>query len=1038
MEDPIKIEEDVLKYWKEKQIMEKARGKNRGKKPFYFLDGPPFVSGDLHPGQMWVKSMKDVLLRYRRFRGYDVYDRAGYDVHGLPIELRAENSLGIKSKKEIETKIGIEKFIQSCKEYVESYIGRMDADYERFGISLDFSNPYLPYKNNYIETEWELFKKMYDKGLVYKQKKVVPYCTRCGTVLSQGSMEVVYHDDPDPSIFVAFKVLKSEKIKFDGELYLLVWTTTPWTLPANIAIAVNPEAKYVIAKFGDRHYVLSSERLDAVTAVLGESATIEAEFYGSELVGTTYEGILQDKVPMQKAYAKYHKVVEAKEVVSTEEGTGLVHIAPGHGLDDYLIGVKNKLPVFSPVDRDGFYTEEAGAYKGLKVPEEANARIIEDLKSSRALVSEGTLTHSYPHCWRCDTKLIYIATDQWFVNIQKAKKRLVAENRKVTWHPPVAQQWQEDLLASSPDWVISRQRYWGVPIPIWESDDGERIVVGSLAELKEYAKDKGAVDKLTDLHRPYIDSIVLVRNGKEFLRIKDVFDVWFDSAIAFRASLTSEQFEKLFPVDFVLEAIEQLRGWFAYQLKVGVLVFNRRPFEHVVMHGMLLGEDGREMHKHLGNYVPLQEILKQTTADSFRLWCVSHKPQESDLVFRMKDIQDANKIVILLYNIENLVKELSALTGYDLSNVKAPKPEDYEDKWILSRLHSAIESVTSSLDNYNIADAAILLRNFLVEDFSRLYLKLAKKDSAIGKVKAKKKLRIINHVLYNLLLLLSPFIPFSTEKVYIDLYNFKESISLEDWPRAKKSLIDKDVEEAFEIGKKAVTALLGARAKAGIKLRQPLEKATIEVKDDRVLEVLERLADIIGELTNIESISVKKVAELGSKKVVPIFSKIGPKFKENAQAVANALKATDADKLESEIAQHGYFELHTEKGAFNIEPGDYSIMQEAVQQDAEQFQYGLVRVDRNISERLKLETLIREIERRIQLSRKKHQLKKVDKILVFYEAEPRLSAIIKENKSRIMADVRAKEIKEGLQADLQHELYNIDGAAIKIQIKKLD
>ena len=455
------------------------------------------------------------------------------------------------------------------------------------------------------------------------------------------------------------------------------------------------------------------------------------------------------------------------------------------------------------------------------------------------------------------------------------------------------------------------------------------------------------------------------------------------------------------------------------------------------MHGMLLGEDGREMHKHLGNYVPLKEIVKQTTADSFRLWCVSHKPQESDLVFRMKEIQEANKLVILLYNIENLVKELAALTGYNIDNVKAPKPKDYEGKWIISKLNSVIYAVTSSLENYDIADAAILLRKFVIEDFSRLYLKLAKKDAETGKAMAKRKLKVINYVLYNTILLLSPFMPFSTEKVYIDLYNFKDSISLEDWPKARRSLIDKSVEEVFEIGEKAVTALLAARAKSGIKLRQPLERATIEVVDEKAFEALGRIADIIGELTNIEKVSVAKVESLSNKRVVPIFSKIGPKFKENAQAVAEALKSTPAELIESEIAEHGSFDLHTSKGLFAIEPGDFSIIQESSQQEGEQFQYGIVKVDKNISERLKLETLIREIERRIQLSRKKHQLKKVDKIEVYYSAPPDIVAIINENKARIAANVRAKSIKEGIQEGAEAEEYKLNNVLLRIQIKKL-
>ncbi|MEM3180845.1 MAG: isoleucine--tRNA ligase [Candidatus Micrarchaeaceae archaeon] len=1034
MADLIKNEEDVLAYWRSNNIIASIRSKNRGKKPFYFLDGPPFVSGDLHPGQMWVKSMKDAILRYKRLRGYDVYDRAGYDVHGLPIEMRAESSLNVKSKKEIETRIGVEKFVRSCKEYVEAYIGRMDADYERFGISLDFSNPYLPYKKEYIETEWAMFKKMYDKGFIYKEKKVVPYCTRCGTVLSQGSMEVVYQNDPDPSIFVAVKAVKSGKIEIDDNTYLLIWTTTPWTLIANIAIAVNPEAKYVTVKIADRKYVLAKDRLDSVVSLLGESAVVEAEYFGSELVGTKYKSILQSKVPAQTDFERYHRVIAAKEIVSTEEGTGLVHIAPGHGLDDYRIGKKEKLPIFSPIDKDGVYTEEAGAYKGLKVPEEANAKMIEDLKAEGVLVSSGTLVHSYPHCWRCNTKLIYLATDQWFANIQRIKKKAISENRKVSWHPAEAQKWQEELLESSPDWVVSRQRYWGVPMPIWEGD-GTVLVIGSLDELKAHAVDRAKVDTLQDLHRPYIDEIVLQGpNGEKLHRVSDVLDVWFDSSIAFRASLTDEQFEKLFPMDFILEAVEQLRGWFSYQIKSSVMIYGKRPFKNVVMHGMMLGEDGRELHKHLGNYIPLHELLKQTTADSFRLWCVSHNPR-LDLLFRIKDIQEANKVIMLLYNIANLYKEYSSSAGYVPKKVKAPRAlNDYEDAWIVSRLNSTLNTVTESFDNYEIDVAANSIKRFIVEDFSRLYLKIAKKRIAESKAQARKKINTINYILRNMLLAISPITPFAAEKIYLDLYSDKKSIFLNDWPHYKAKLINKELEEDFTRSYEAIAALLYAREHANIKLRQPLENAEIETSNDDAFNSMLKLEQLIEEYTNIKKVTIKKVSNVGER-LMPVFSKIGPAFKENAQIIAKALQAAIPEEVNKEIAVKGDYELHTEKGTFKILPEHFTIVK-TKEEGAIAFAYGVVRISTEISKALKEEAMVREIERRIQLARKMMELRKYDVISVNYEADEGIAEQIQLNKNKIMRAVNAKNIKLGLEPEPQPTEFKIENSSIKLQIKK--
>ena len=501
-------EEKVLEYWKSHRIADRIREKNSGKKPFYFLDGPPFVSGDLHPGQIWVKTIKDVILRYKRYRGFNVHDKAGYDVHGLPIEHKIEESLGVKSKKDIEDRIGVEVFISKCREFVESLIGRMDADYYRFGMSLNFADPYIPSRFAYMETAWSLIKKVNEKGLLYKGLRPMTYCKHCGTVLAQGSLEIEYQEDTDPSVFVAFKAKGSVEVT-KGDAYLLVWTTTPWTLPANMAIAANPKELYVRVLIGGRRLILAKARMDAVVAELNESAVIEAEFYGSELEGLAYLNPLEEAVPKQASFRKYHKVIMAEELVSSSEGSGLVHMAPGHGLEDYSVGIRKKLPIFSPVGMDGKYTAEAGKYAGLDVPEEANRKVIEDLLKSGHLLSNGKVKHSYPHCWRCGTKLIYIATDQWFINIQKVKKKILSENAKVTWHPKEAMEWQANVISNSPDWTISRQRYWGIPIPIWEcSSCGKYVVVGSLNELADIAVDRNQVQALKDLHKPYIDRVL--------------------------------------------------------------------------------------------------------------------------------------------------------------------------------------------------------------------------------------------------------------------------------------------------------------------------------------------------------------------------------------------------------------------------------------------------------------------------------------------------------------------------------------------------
>ncbi len=1042
-----KKEEDIIRYWNDHNILEKIREKNKGMKPFYFLDGPPFVSGDLHPGQMWVKSMKDVILRYKRFRGYDVYDRAGYDVHGLPIEKRAEAQLGITSKKEIETRVGVEKFMKTCSDYVQAYIGRMDKDYARFGISLDFSNPYIPSKMQYMETAWQYLKIINEKNMLYKDKRATPYCTSCGTSVSQGSMEVEYHEDKDPSAFVTFRInedLSNPKINLGEQLYLLVWTTTPWTLPANVSVAINPEERYVIARIGNRRCVLIKSRIDYLSEISKESAVIESEFYGSELEGIYYINPLEDRIPHQKELRKYHKVILAKELVSSSEGSGIVHIAPGHGLEDYLIGKKNKLPIFSPVDLQGEYTKEAGEYAGLKVPENANERVIDDLKRLNALFHESKIIHSYPHCWRCDTKLIYIATDQWFINIQKVKKKLLNENKKVCWHPEEAMKWQEDVLQSSPDWAISRQRYWGIPIPIWECHScGHMIVIGSVAELAEAAENKDFVASLKDIHKPYIDNVAVkcTKCGSMMIRVPDVLDVWFDSSIAYRASLTQEQFDSLFPMDFILEAIEQLRGWFSYQLKSSVIVHGKKPFKNVVMHGMMLGSDGREMHKKIGNYVPLEEILKTVTADSFRLWCVSHTPQ-LDLVFNMDKIVEANKVIMLMHNISNLIAEYSNAVSYKPGRIKKPTNPDrlsLEDAWIASRLNLTIKEVTESLDNYEIYKAANAIRSFVVMDFSRFYLKMAKKKALYsGRKESKAALDMMNYVLYNIAILLSPITPFASEMVYMERYGFRESIFLEDWPKCRQKSIRKDIDMEFEVAIDAITALLNCREKVNAKLRLPLAKATIEVNNEASLNALGKLSSIMEDYTNIKTIVVKMADGKKNLEIRPLFAHIGPDFKENSGLVAEELKRSDPNEVADSIAKSGEYLLHTDKGVFAIRNNHFTMIEKLEKEDAISFKYGIAYVDREISNELKEEGMLREFERRVQLARKEVGLKKGDRIRLQYRVSAEMNEVLEKNVKKLMHDVGARLVSRSDRIDMKFEKeFDVDGEKIRIGIEKL-
>ncbi|MCL5680312.1 MAG: isoleucine--tRNA ligase [Candidatus Marsarchaeota archaeon] len=1039
---------EMLNYWREKDVLGRLRARNKGKKPFYFLDGPPYVSGDLHPGQMWVKAVKDITLRYRRMRGYDVRDMPGYDVHGLPIENKVEKKLELKSKQEIEEKIGVEEFIRQCRKFVDDGIGRMDSDYERFGITLDFAHPYIPFNKSYIEAGWQMFKRISDRGLLYRDTKATLYCPRCQTPVSQGSMEAEYMQDNDPSIAVSFKVVKNSsraRISLaDGEYSLLIWTTTPWTLPSNIAIAVNPKELYVLAKFGSNNLIVAKKRLDDVVAMLNESAIAIEEFYGSELEGMEYANPLEQFVPKQKELRKYHKVVASGELVTMDDGTGLVHIAPGHGLDDYNLGKKLGLPIFSPVAGNAEYTEDAGKYVHLKVPEEANKAVMDDLKSLGVLLYKGSITHSYPHCWRCDSKLIFIATPQWFFNVAKVKSKVLSENGKVIWHPKEAQQWQADVLRNSPDWCISRQRYWGIPIPIWECEKcGEIKVIGSLEELASAAIENEKARKLEDLHRPYIDEIKIKchKCGSTMHRVKDVTDVWFDSSIAFRASIDSEkEFERLFPVDYIIEGKDQLRGWFSGLIKISVLAYGKKPFKNVGVDGMLLDESGREMHKKLGNYVALPELLKITSADVFRIWSTGHTPW-LDLSFNRSEIRDSERTINVLYNAANLIEEYGKLTGIK-PKWTLPKTEglENEERWLISRMQSLIISVTDALENYEAQNAVTAIREFIGEDFSRFYLKVAKKKLLNSdKAVQKKVMQVVSYALDTVLTLASPIIPFTSDYITLRmLKNTDDSISMRKWPKAKPELIDKELESSFDMVKESISALLNNREQAKVPLRWPVKQALVETTSDEVYNVLSRFSGIVGDYANAKEVLIKKVSNVGLE-AKPQFQKIGPEFKDNASAVAKAITEANIEEMKRSFETGGSFALHTEKGVFEIRPEHVVISEFNTSEGMKKFKYGYAKVDSEISKELENEAFIRELERRIQMERKSEGMKRSDKVEVYINADDETASLIKKDVSQFAKDINAKkvEIVNDFESGLKAIPLEIMETQLRVAIKKI-
>ncbi|MEM7819960.1 MAG: isoleucine--tRNA ligase, partial [Candidatus Aenigmatarchaeota archaeon] len=634
-------EEMIRNFWAENNIYNKVKQLKR-KKKFYFLDGPPYATGSIHIGTAWNKILKDLYIRFFRMFGYDVWDQPGYDTHGLPIENKIEKKLEIKSKNDIE-RLGIEKFILECKDFATKFIDVMNKQFENLGVWMDWNNPYLTLTNDYIEGAWHTFKIAYENGLLYRGLYPVHVCPRCETAVAYNEIE--YTKLTDPSIYVKFPVENKENE------FLVIWTTTPWTLPGNTGIMAKPDAEYVRVKVDNQILIIAKDLLEEVMKKIDcvDYKIIEI-IKGKDMEGLKYRYPLDDIFQFQKNLENAHRVVLSDQFVTLDTGTGLVHTAPGHGQEDYKVGLENKLPVISPVNLNGTFNKECGEYAGIFV-KSADKKIINELKNRGLLLHEETITHDYPQCWRCNTPLLQISVPQWFFKITKIRNKLIKENKKVNWYPEWAKQRFENWLENLGDWPISRQRYWGIPLPIWVCECGKIKIIGSADELGK---------KIKDLHRPYIDEIEFkCECGKNMKRIPDVLDVWFDSGLASWASLgypkTKDLFNKLWPADLNIEGSDQIRGWWNSQLITSVITFDKSPFKNIVFHGLILDAHGSKMSKSLGNIVTPEEVIKKYSRDVLRFYLISYPPW-NDFYFNWTEAEEVYKFFIIMENAFNFVK----------------------------------------------------------------------------------------------------------------------------------------------------------------------------------------------------------------------------------------------------------------------------------------------------------------------------------------------------------------------------------------------
>jgi len=955
----ITSEEKILRWWQENRIYEKARALRKGGKAYAFLDGPPYATGSIHMGTAWNKILKDAYLRFWRMRGRDVWDQPGYDTHGLPIENKIEQQLGFKSKADIE-RFGVANFIRKCREFVEKFVPIQSQQFANLGVWMDWKNPYITYSNSYIEGAWHTFKMAFEKGLLYKGVFPVHVCTRCETALAYNEIE--YTTLTDPSVYVKFKV------KGRPSEYLLIWTTTPWTIPGNTAVMAHPDFEYARVKVGNEFLIIAK---DLVKTVLGK-AKVEGQIVGTmkgkDLKDTEYEHPLLDLVPALQNLRGAHRVVLSPRYVSAAEGTGLVHTAPGHGWEDYQVGKENRLPLVSPIKQNGTFDSSAGKWLEGKHAKAADPAILDELKKRGSLFHVDSITHDYPKCWRCSTPLLQFSVPEWFFKVEQMRKQLLAESAEVNWIPKWAGDRFRNWLESLGDWPISRQRYWGIPLPIWEDSKGHIEVIGSLAELRKRAGLKNEID----LHKPEIDGVKFECNkcGLEMSRVPEVLDVWFDSGAASWASLgypaRKDLFKKLWPSEFQTEGPDQIRGWWNSQLIMSMLTFGRAPFKNILYHGFILDLHGVKMSKSRGNIVAPEQVIEKYGRDVLRFYLLSFPPWD-DVSWNWDDVDDVFKLFTIWANCARFVEAYVENKG-----AKRPARLNIEDEWILSRINSILSDGTKAAEGYQIFKLSQAARDFVIHDFSRTYIKLIRdrvapgysgKDRAAAEYALVTVLRILNRAM-------APIVPFLTERIHQNLLRpleKRESVHMLDWPEADKKAIDKELEERMAAALEISEAINGARAAAKIKLRWPVRKAILVSKD--------------------------KVAQAAAKDFASVI-----------QLLSNA----------------------KEVEARTAEPREPSGM------PINEFGRGKVFLDTTRDEKLIEEAMIRELIRKVQAMRKESGLNVKERIVLRLKGDERVLKILKKWQTEIESGTTAKAVKIGeLEGERKGEL-DFEGRKVSI------
>jgi len=1038
---PIQLEQEMRAEWDRAHIW-KAR---ENAKNYYFLDGPPYTTGSIHIGTAWNKILKDAYVRFRRMQGLNVRDQPGFDMHGLPIEVKVEQSLNIKSKKEIET-YGMDKFVGTCREFASKFKAKMTEEFKPLGIWMDWDKPYQTIDQSYITSIWWTLKKAHEKDLLTTDLRVLPWCPRCETALAEAEIE--YWDETDPSIYVKFPVLDRP-----GE-YLLIWTTTPWTIPGNLAAAVHPEFEYARVKVRrgstEETLIVLDEKVEELAAVAGlEEAEVLEVIKGSDLVGLHYEHPLASIVPHQHQVRGQwvHAVLSSNTV--TTESTGIVHIAPGHGPEDFDIGQAHDLEPFSPVDEAGMFTEEVGErYFGNKV-REANEMVMADLVQRGAMFHQGHITHRYGHCWRCKKPIIYRITEQWFMKVTEIRDQLEAANAQVRWYPEWAGSGrQKDWIANARDWCISRQRYWGTPLPIWRCSCGNVRVVSSIEELRSGS---GYTEGM-DIHRPWIDKVTFEcdKCKQTMRRTPDVLDVWFDAGVCSWASLgypeSKEAFDKWWPSEWITEAHDQTRGWFYSQLVTGVVSFGESPYKSVLMHGWALNPQGEAMSKSEGTAIDPVHVTNTLGADSLRFYLLKANAPWEDVLFQMEGVKGANRTLNILWNVYKFATLYMSMDKFEPESHRLESLTDSlrpEDRWLLSRIESLKRDATVAMESYEIHRAARMAEEFVVEDLSRWYVKLVR-DRLWKEGENRDKyaaFAVLHEALTASVTILAPISPYVTDSIFRNLNPGRESVHLASWPEARSDLIDTDLEEGMTLVREISELVARVRQDANVNLRWPLKRIIIKPMTDEVAETLNQLREAILSQNNIKNMQMVSVGEEWDEmilSVVPNPNAIGKVYRQWSSKIAVLLKNRPAKSIKAGIDK-GEYSLGIEGQLVKILPNMVSFTSTMPPEVfSQEFSKGIVYIDLEQTPALEAEGFAREVIRRIQQMRKDMGLNVEEYVRIELECSGKVSDALEVWGEHVARETRARtiEIASPPKGDYVVE-WNVANEAILIAVTSL-